>query len=334
MPVCNRWLNKLRINPCPVLLSSGNEAVVYFTRRDLLDESVEPVEAIWALPEVHKILKKQQPDGSWPHHGKETVTYPPYHYALVETWKNLRILVEYYELNRSVEAVAKAAEFMFSCQTNQGDIRGMLANQYATYYTGAMLAVLIKAGHSDDPRVHKGLDWLLSMRQSDGGWTIPILTHNLTQATINRLTSTYAQPLESDRAKPFSHNWTDMALRAFAAHPTRRHTEEAHKAADLLKSTFFQPDVYTSYQDKRYWVRFLFWWPNLITALDSLSLMGYPTDDADVQKGLNWLIDNQLPNGLWKLDYNKNAKQKQAVCIEQYWLTLKILRILKRFNGK
>lgn len=334
MPVCNRWLNKLRIDPCPVLLSSGNKAIAYFTRRDLLNQAVEPLEAVWALPEIQKILKKQQPNGSWPHSGKETVTYPAYHYALVETWKNLRILVEYYEMNRSIKAVERAAEFLFSCQTSQGDIRGMLANQYATYYTGAMLAVLIKAGYNDDPRVLKGLDWLLSMRQDDGGWTIPILTHNLSQTTINKLTSTYAEPIEPDRTKPFSHNWTDMALRAFAVDPTRRYAKEAQKAADLLKSTFFQPDVYTSYQDERYWVRFMFWWPNLVTALESLSLLGYSKDDADIQKGLNWLIENQLPSGLWKLEYGKNAKQKQAVCIEQYWLTLKIARLFKRFSEK
>jgi hypothetical protein len=336
MSVNNRWVTQLRIDPCPVLLSSGNRAIVYFTRRDLLNEAVEPIEAVWSLPEVQKILKKQQPTGTWKHSGKETVTYPAYHYPLVETWKNLRILVEYYEADPRLDAVEKAAEFIFSCQTSQGDIRGMLANQYATYYTGAMLAVLIKAGYATDPRVEKGLDWLLSMRQNDGGWTIPILTHEyaLTQATINKLTSTYAEPIEPDRTKPFSHNWTDMAIRAFAAHPTRRYTEEAHKAADLLKSSFFQPDAYTSYQDERYWVRFMFWWPNLVTALDSLSLLGYSKNDSDLQKGLSWLIDNQLPNGLWKLDYGKNVKQKEAVCTEQYWLALKIARLFKRFSEK
>ena len=40
-----------------------------------------------------------------------------------------------------------------------------------------------------------------------------------------------------------------MFLRAFAAHPKYRQSREALKAADLLKSTFFQPDVYSSYKD-------------------------------------------------------------------------------------
>ena len=209
----------------------------------------------------------------------------------------------------------------------------MLANQYATYYTGAMIAVLIKAKYVDDMRVEKALDWLLHMRQNDGGWSIPILTHELalTQATINKLTSTYTEPIEPDRTKPFSHNWTDMVLRAFAAHPTRRSSQEIHVAADLLKSSFFQPDHYKSYQDKRYWTRFLFWWPNLLTALESLSVMGYSKADADIQRGLKWFSKNQLNNGLWKLDYSEGAKEK--VSDEQFWLALRIARVFKRFYG-
>lgn len=330
----NLWATQFKINPLPVLLSSGNKAIEYFTHRDLLSETVEPIATVWGLPEVQKILKKQQSNGSWCHKGHQTTTYPKYHGALVETWKNIRILVAHYQATRQLEAVQKASEFLFTCQTNQGDIRGMLANQYATYYTGAMLSILIKAGYTDDPRVETGLDWLLSMRQNDGGWTIPLLTRNLPMQTINQLTSHYAEPIEPDRTKPFSHNWTDMALRAFAVHPTRRHLEEAQKAADLLKSTFFQPDVYTSYQDERYWVRFMFWWPNLVTALDSLSLMGYSREDVDIKRGLEWLVENQLPNGLWKLDYSPNARQKPGIAVEQYWLALKITMIFKRFYEK
>jgi hypothetical protein len=330
----NLWATQFKNNPLPILLSSGNKAIEYFTQRDLLSETVEPIETVWRLPEVQKILKKQRLDGSWCHKGQQTTTYPIYHDDLVETWKKIRILVEHYQATRQLEAIQKASEFLFSCQTSHGDIRGMLANQYATYYTGAMLSVLIKAGYISDPRVEKGLDWLLSMRQNDGGWTIPLLTRNLPMQTINELTSKYAEPIETDRTKPFSHNWTDMALRAFAVHPTRRHSIEALKAADLLKSTFFQPDVYTSYQDERYWVRFMFWWPNLVTALDSLSLLGYSKEDVDIKRGLEWLVENQLPNGLWKLDYSPDARQKPSIAVEQYWLALKVALIFKRFYEK
>ncbi|MGD6935261.1 MAG: prenyltransferase/squalene oxidase repeat-containing protein [Candidatus Bathyarchaeia archaeon] len=331
-----KWQTPLKFDATSALLSSNNKAIIYFTERDLLNKKVQPInQEVWALPEVKKAFKKQQSDGSWKHSGKEATVFPKYHYSLVETWKTYHLLVERYEVNKVHEGARKAAEFFFTCQTDQGDFRGMIANQYATYYTGTFLAVLIKTGYADDPRVDKGMQWLLSMRQNDGGWTIPLLTHKLDKQTWLDLTSKYAEPLEPDRSKPFSHNWTDMALRAFAAHPKYRHCQEARAAADLLKSSFFEPDYYTSYQDSGYWVRFCFWWPNLVTALESLSLMGYSKDDPDVWKGLNWLVENQQKDGLWNLIYAKNAEDGVSLKVEEnrLWLTLRIARVFKRFFG-
>ena len=154
------------------------------------------------------------------------------------------------------------------------------------------------------------------MRQDDEGWTIPILTHKLDRATQYRLTSEYAAPLEADRSKPFSHNWTGMVLRAFAVHPKYRCSKAAITAAHLLKSRFFQSDCYTSYQAADYWVRFEhpFWWNNLLTALDSLSLIGLSSNDEKIMQSLKWFIDHQEENGLWKVSYTKSyEKFKETV---------------------
>ena len=261
------------------------------------------------------------------------MAYPLHHYGLVETFKRFRLLVEQYRLTREHTGVEKAAEFLFSCQTEDGDIRGILGNQYATYYTGAIMAHLIEAGYVDDPRIEKGFRWLLSMRQDDGGWTIPLLTHKLDRETSNRLTSEEVEPLEPDRSKPFSHNWTDMVLRAFVSHPRYRLTPEARAAGELLKSRFFKPDVYSSYRAASYWVRFAFWWPNLVTSLDSLSKMGFTKDDPDINAALDWLVEHQEPDGLWNLTYveGKRAPDNEANRERRLWLSLKISHILKRF---
>ena len=152
-------------------------------------------------------------------------------------------------------------------------IKGLIGNQYATYYTGAILGLLITAGYGKDPRIAHGFEWLLSMRQDDGGWTIPILTRECSREDMHRLTSEYADPVEPDRSRPFSHNWTGMVLRAFAADSRRRRSRPARVAADLLKSRLFKPDCYGSYRSADYWVRFQypFWWNHLVSALDSLS---------------------------------------------------------------
>jgi hypothetical protein len=329
------WLDRLRYNPVQEMLQPEYDAVSYFARRDLLEERVEPITHVWQLPEAQKILRRQRPDGSWKYPGNRTVTYPKHHYGLLETFKQFRLLVERYELTREHPASEKAAEFLFSCQTDNGDFRGMIGNQYATYYTGAIMAHLIKAGYEDDPRIERGFQWLLSMRQDDGGWTVPLLTHSLDRETQHRLTSQHAKPLEPIRSKPFSHNWTDMVLRAFAAHPKHRESEEARAAGNLLKSRFFKPDAYSSYQAASYWVRFAFWWPNLITSLDSLSRMGFPGDDPDIKTALDWFIENQEPDGLWKVTYvkGKNPVDNERNRERRLWVSLAICRILKRFHG-
>jgi len=41
------WRNELKVDPVPKLLSSGNEAIKYFTLRDLCGRRVESMETLW-----------------------------------------------------------------------------------------------------------------------------------------------------------------------------------------------------------------------------------------------------------------------------------------------
>jgi len=330
------WRKQLRSDPIPPLLTSGNEALQYFVRRDLLEERVEPIERLWQLPAALKLLKKQQADGSWPHPGKKK--HPAINYRLIETWKQFRFLVEVYGFTKENPQAQKAAEFLLSCQTEEGDIRGMLANQYATYYTGAIMSLLIQAGYENDARIERGFQWLLSMRQDDGGWSIPMITHKFDRKRWLALSSQYFEPLQSDRSKPFAHNATGMVLRAFAAHKKYRQSEAARTAAELLASRFFQPDAYTSYQAASYWVKFQypFWWNNLAAALDSVSLIGVSRDNENVARAVNWLVDRQEECGLWKTSYVKTGdKEKENAGMKGMgpWVSLAICRALKRLCG-
>jgi hypothetical protein len=324
------WRRQSRFDPIPPLLSSGDEALQYFARRDLLEEQVEPIRHLWQLPEAQKILKRQQPDGSWTYPGKKK--HKDINYSLIETWKQFRFLIEKYRFSREDPPTQRAAEFLFSCQTGEGDIRGFLANQYATYYTGAIMSLLIKAGYEEDPRIEKGFQWLLSMRQDDMGWSVPLITRTFDRETKYKLTSQYAEPVEPDRSKPFSHNWTGMVLRAFAAHSKYRKSEAAKIAANLLKSRFFQPDCYTSYQAASYWVKFQypFWWNNLVAALDSVSLID-PSRDEQMQKALDWLVDHQEADGSWRASYAKDKRVDNAKTRETgLWVSLAICRVFTR----
>jgi len=328
------WATNLPINPLPTLLASDNPAIRYFARRDLLREDPGPVDTLWDLAAAQRTLKKQQEDGSWRYPGRNRQIYTETNYALLETFRQLGFLIEKFALDRRHPAMEKAASYLFTCQSIEGDIRGILGTQYMPYYHGAILELLIKAGYADDARVERGLDWLLSVRQEDGGWIVPVQAVPPKEKT-RELWS--APPVPPDRSRPFSHLATGMALRPFAVRPDYRRRNAVALAARRLKSRFFQPDKYNDRKAAAYWLKFQypFWWTNLLTALDTLSLLGYGPDDEDVKRGLDWFVDNQQDDGLWLTSYEQakrvvpSEKEREA----RLWVGLAVARVFVRLQG-
>jgi hypothetical protein len=323
------WLDEiLRTNPLPALLAWDDPALPYFVRRDLLDKSVDPVEVLWETPAPTRLVRKQQDDGSWRYRGKSYDPETGTHYDLLETYRNLRVLVEMYNLNRDHPALSRAAAYVLSHQRDEGDIRGIIGNQYMPYYHGAILELLIKAGYADDRRIEKGLGWLLSMRQPDGGWIVPA------QAVPPKERADgfwLGPPVPPDRARPHAHLVTGMVLRAFAAHPDYRRRPEAIAAGEVLKSRFFQSDKYNDRKAPSYWLKFQypFWWTSLLTALDTLSWLGFDRQDGDVARGLDWFLSNQPDDGLWETGYGAGKRAEE----NRRWVGLAVCRMLKRFFG-
>ena len=162
------------------------------------------------------------------------------------------------------------------------------------------------------------------MRQDDGGWIAPILLYKMSD--YYKICT--QPPVQPQKNLPFSHMVSGMVIRAFAAHSQYRKSPMAIQAGKLLKSRFFKKDVYTSHQSETYWLKFQFpfWWTSLLTVLDSLMHLNFSSQDDDIQKGLDWLVNNQGADGLWKADYGK-----KGVTDPDYWVTFAVCRILKYF---
>lgn len=314
-------------DPAPALLAAGDVALAYFVRRDLLGESVGPVSALWELPEPQRLLRKQQADGSWRYPGGNPATTPGSNYSVLETFRSLGILVEMYGFDHRHPAIRAAADYLLSCQTSEGDIRGILGNQYMPYYHAAILELLIKAGYAEDAQVVHGLEWLLTMRQADGGWIVPVQAVPTKERTRDLWPGPVIPP---DRSRPFSHMATGTVLRAFAAHPVYRRHPDVLAAAYLLKGRFFLADKYHDRQGPAYWLKFQypFWWTNLLTGLDTLARMGFQAEDEDVRRGLNWFVANQVPDGLWEHSYGA-GKRAHAL---RLWVALAAGRVFRRFQ--
>jgi hypothetical protein len=318
------WREALKYDPVPALLTSGNDVIVFFAKQDLLGQDAGSVEQLWTSEAVTRLTQKQQENGSWRYRAAKPGLRFRQDYDQLETYRILGELVERYGLTRKQPAISRAAEFLFSRQTPQGDFRGIYGRQYTPNYCAAMLELLVKAGYEYDVRAERVFEWLLSMRQDDGAWALPIRTRAV------RLTHTVmrSRTIEPDKSRPSSHMVTGVVLRAFAAHPTYRKSKDARVAGELLASQLLRRDRYPDRAEVSYWTKFTFpfWFTDLLSALDSLSRLGFTAQHPRIREGLDWLASRQRPDGLWDVKRLKLSSDTLSIA-------LAICRVLRRFFG-
>ncbi len=322
-----RWTKRLRFDPLPALVVSDDPALRYAVARDLLGDDPGPAAALWSLPKVESLLRRQNPDGSWPYPGGGVAKYRATEdYDQIETYRNLGVLVEKCAATRRLPAVGRAAEYLFSRQTDAGDFRGIYGRQYTPNYTAGILELLVKAGYGSDLSVQRAFAWLLSIRQDDGGWAIPMLTRKgrWDQPSLSR------PALATDRSQPASHMVTGVVLRAFAAHPRYRRSSAARRAAGLLADRLFSRDKYPGRDAPSFWTGFgfPFWFTDLISALDSLTLIGVSPRHPKVAEALDWFVRAQRPDGTWRLHATRGSDPNTSL-----WISLAICRVFQRVGN-
>ncbi len=303
------------------LLDKGNEALIAFTKRNLLGEELN-VEELWTLPRVKKILKNQQSNGSWIYPNKKAMLRSPTNYNQYQTYKTMAELVEFYGLNKKHDAIRNAAEYLFSFQTKEGEFRGMYGNQYSPNYSASITEFLIKAGF-DGARIEKSLNWLLRMRQADGGWAIPLRTRNRELEALNE-----KETIEPDRTKPFSHLITGIVLRPFSLTPVYR--GKVKDAGMLLAGRVFTRDKYSDRMEVEYWTKFTFpyHWTDILSTIDTLTLLGI-NSHPKIYEIMHWFENHKQDNGLFDVSVMAGAKYKDV----KYWITLRYLDVLRRLHN-
>ncbi|WP_433875805.1 prenyltransferase/squalene oxidase repeat-containing protein [Sinomonas atrocyanea] len=323
------WLDALARDPVVPLLASGHPAVVHWTRRDLLGESVPPAqEALWDLPVPRRIVRHQSRDGSWAYPGRRARAAADY--DLLETYRQLGFLVEMFGVTREHPALAAAAEYVLAHQSPDGDLRGIYGSQYSPNYTAGLLELLVKAGYAGDPRIESAFSWLSSCRQHDGGWALPLRTRGRNLDALEESRAITADPL-----RPSSHLITGVVLRAFAAHPRHRSAPEALAACRLLVGRFFEPDAYADRRAAAAWTEFSypFWMTDLVSALDTVSLISpvKASEDAETtgktEQARRWLAARQEEGGLFAAHLLKDRFHDL-----QLWFSLAVCRVFARMG--
>jgi hypothetical protein len=301
------------------LLDADNNAIIAFTQKDLLGEEVN-IEQLWILPRVKKILKKQQTDGSWIYPNKKATLRSPTNYNQYQTYKTVAELVEFYGLNKKHEAIRKAAEYLFSFQTKDGEFRGMYGNQYSPNYSASISEFLIKAGYNG-VRIEKSLNWLLEMRQDDGGWAIPLRTRDEKLEALNK-----KETIEPDKTQPFSHLITGIVLRPFSLMTLYR--KKVKDAGMLLADRVFTRDKYSDRRGVEYWTKFTYpyHWTDILSTIDTLTLLGIKNHQKIIEIK-RWFEKHKEENGIFEVSVMAGAKYRNV----KYWITLQYLKVLQRF---
>lgn len=318
---------QLRVDPLPGLLANATPALAYFIRRDVLGEDTGPADVLWDLPDAKALAGKQQADGSFRYPGGGNGQGGWTNYALVETFRQVRVMVDVFGMDCRYAPLRAAAEYVLGCQAPAGDIRGILGNQPMPYYHGALLRLLVRAGMAGDARVEKGFRWLLEVRQSDGGWVVPAQT---LPAKARTEEFWRGAPVAAAPIAPSSSLATGMILPALAVHPAYRSSVEACRAAELLNERIFRPDLYGDRKGVEYWTKFQypFWWPNILTLLTALGEMGYAGSNRAVGACLDWFVRHQAEDGLWPTGYGHGSREREA----RAWVGMAIVRALRQLD--
>jgi hypothetical protein len=312
------------------LLARGNLPILYSLKKDILEVPVEREHKNLQKFAVRiRILRRQKPDGTWCKRKFERQPHWERTYCIVETLRSSFRLYNY-GCTYEDESIQKAIKFLFSTQSKEGDFRGAYLNEYAPTYHALTLELLCLYGFDKDQRTQKGYRWLINNRQDDGGWVIPYRTikKDKIKSKYNIEAQLKQDPVKADKSQPFSHLVTGMVLRALAASPTWRYSKEAREAGELLLSRFFKPDKYEDRYLASFWeeITYPFWATDILSSLDSLSLIGFDINHEKIRQGLRWIQRKQNKEGYWEAGLSKSSIE------DHLWVTLAVLKVLKRFR--
>jgi len=299
------------------LLARGTLPVLYWLKKDILSVPVErEARNLEKFAERFRIQESQNPDGSWSKRKHAAAAASELENSLFET---IRSAFRLYDLGceRDEEALRKAAVFVFSTQKPDGVFQGPDWPEQSPITHALALELLCRMGLDGDKRVHKGFRWLIRKQREDGGWGAPGATENVKDCARR-----------SKRLPQSSFRVTGVVLRAMAESPHWQRSRETRRAGEFLLSCFYPDKAGAKARGSSCWeeLTYPFWATNILSGLDVLSRIGFMPDKGRIPQALDWLMRRQLGAGYWE------SHQEKASLEDHLWVTLSVLRILKKFN--
>jgi len=328
----------LNADPVDWLLEKDNPSVRYFTLTKILGkppsnpEVQAAKEAIMVSGVVPKILAKQDTDSYWEAPDKfYTAKYKGTVWQLI-------ILAEL-GADGQDERVKKACEFIL--ENSQDRESGGFSVWHSTKagggrhsgvipcLTGNLVWSLIRLGFLGDPRVERGVDWIVEYQRFDDGEAYPPKIWPYEKAT-------------SCFGKHSCHMGVAKALKALAEIPAEQRSEGVVDTLERGVAYMLKHHIYKRSHDlgrvsKPGWLRLGF---PLMYQTDVLELLGILTSlgckDERLQEAVDLVLSKQDGEGKWRLESSFNGRFQtdiEAKGASSKWVTLNALKALKNFYG-
>lgn len=194
-----------------------------------------------------------------------------------------------------------------------------------------MVWSLIRFGYFDDPRLQKGIDWIVRfMRYNDG-------------EEIDQQVSPYNH-YEMCWGAHTCHMSAVKALKALSEVPLKRRTNEINDAIQKATEFVLIHHIYKRSHNlnrvsKPGWLKFgfpLMYQTDVLEILDILTGLGIK--DSRMDEALNIVLSKQDDMGRWKAENTYNS-DRLLIPIgmkdeQSKWITLRSMRILKRYRNE
>ena len=300
-------------------------------RTDL--DVVKSRKAIMQIGAVPRILSKQKGGGHW---GVAENFYVKGKYRGT-VWQ-LMVLAEL-GADPEEERVRRACEFILehSQDRESGGFSYMSApsgggahDKVLPCLTGNMIWSLIRLGYLKDVRVQKGIEWIVRYQRFDDG-------------VEEAATGWPYYKREKCWGRHSCHMGVVKTLKALAEIPAEKRSENVKRTIEKGAEYILKHHVHKRSHDlarvsKPEWLQFgfpLMWNTDALEILDILTKLGY--HDERMQEAIDLVVSKQDDLGRWKLERSFNGRFQVNIEHEgkpSKWVTLKALRVLKRFYIK
>ncbi len=321
------------MNWIPLLLADRSPSLRLLVLRDLMgrkqnDEEIRELESLRSEdPVISTLLLMQQKDGSWKNIDGAGIT--PGSAVRATSLSLLRLA--YVGFPKDHSAIKKGVDFIFQKQRETGEwpmpgaYDGIAEPQRG--YTMAPLQVSIPllgiaaSGYATDTRAEFAYEWLLEQRLEDGAWPT---------GTIGEVYGYQAGYRKMPHSRWGCRTNTTLALTCLAFHPTRRTSEPARRALDMLlaretrdkQNIGFNVARTIGYEQHRGHITFHARFdPGLV--LDLCWRIGANRNDERVDGLVGWMLEQLGPYGLWEYERKPEASR---------WVTFDILRSLSKLD--